>query len=89
MDFMNTENSVPVRYRLIDVEDPQGKYAATEGLWAEPDVEHAAEALQRLEGEPDLCRELACRAAVRIRERLNGRTFAAAILNRSRTSALG
>ncbi len=41
MDYMTEENSFPVRYRLVEVDDPQNQYHRAEGPWA--DCEHAAE----------------------------------------------
>ena len=48
MDYMTEETSFPVRYRLVEVEDPQKIYHRTEGVWADPDCEHAAEIFLRL-----------------------------------------
>jgi glycosyltransferase involved in cell wall biosynthesis len=48
MDYMTEENSFPVKYRLVKVDDPQKVYGRTEGLWADPDCEHAAEIFLRL-----------------------------------------
>ena len=48
MDYMTEENSFPVRYRLIEVDDPQNQYHRAEGPWADPDCEHAAEIFLRL-----------------------------------------
>lgn len=46
MDFMSSENSVPVEYQMVDVAPgayPQGKGQQ----WAEPDIEYAARALKQ------------------------------------------
>jgi glycosyltransferase involved in cell wall biosynthesis len=75
MDFMTERTALPVRYRLVDVVDPQRKYAATEGQWAEPDIEHAAELLQTLAANPDLGREIGATAHRAMRVRLTGQTF--------------
>jgi glycosyltransferase involved in cell wall biosynthesis len=48
MDYMAEETSFPVKYRLVEVDDPQGLYHRTEGVWADPDCEHAAEIFLRL-----------------------------------------
>jgi glycosyltransferase involved in cell wall biosynthesis len=48
MDYMTPEISFPIRYRLVEVDDPQDQYHRTEGLWADPDCEHAAEVFVRL-----------------------------------------
>jgi glycosyltransferase involved in cell wall biosynthesis len=48
MEYMTEDNSFPVRYRLVDVNDPQQLYHRREGVWADPDCEHAAEIFLRL-----------------------------------------
>jgi hypothetical protein len=75
MDYMTERTALPVRYRLIDVADPQRKYAATEGQWAEPDIEHAAELLQALAANPGLAREVGSTAHRAMRVRLTGQNF--------------
>lgn len=52
-EFMHERNSLPVRYKLIPVEDPQQKYVAGAGRWAEPDIAHAAYLMARAYAEPD------------------------------------
>ena len=51
MDYMTEENSFPVKYRLVEVDDPQKLYHRSGGEWAEPDCEHAAEIFLRLRGD--------------------------------------
>ena len=52
-DFMNEENSFPVRYSLVPIEKDHGPY--TRGnRWAEPDVAHAAEQMRTVYENPDL-----------------------------------
>ena len=46
-DFMNAQNSLPVRCRLIEIADEHGPYRPG-AVWADPDVEHAAEHMRRL-----------------------------------------
>ncbi len=45
LDFMNAANSYLVRYRLTSIGQPQGPYQR-DFVWAEPDVEHAAELMR-------------------------------------------
>ena len=45
MDFMTAENSYPVRYRLVELERDHGPYRRG-NLWAEPDLDHAAELMR-------------------------------------------
>lgn len=44
-DFMNLNNSFPVKYRLKEIEEDIGPYKKG-NIWAEPDVEHAAELMR-------------------------------------------
>jgi glycosyltransferase involved in cell wall biosynthesis len=45
MDFMNINNSFPVKYRLIEIEQDVGPYRKG-NVWADPDIEHAAELMR-------------------------------------------
>src|SRR5262249_13558228 len=46
MDFMNSDNSRPVHYKLVPVADGSGIYS--DSRWAEPDIAEAADALRLL-----------------------------------------
>lgn len=46
-DFMNADNSCPVRYRLVKLERDYGPYHKGQ-LWADPDIEHAAWYMRQL-----------------------------------------
>lgn len=61
VDFMDDDNSLLVGYSLTGVHDGGGIYP-TGARWAEPDVDHAAECLRRLVGDPGLAADLAVRA---------------------------
>jgi len=55
MDFMNAGNSAPVAYTMVPVQDPyDGAFIADGQLWAEADVDDAANWLRRLAADPDL-----------------------------------
>lgn len=58
VDFLNTDNGIPIPYRLVPAEDAQGTYQHPGMMWAEADIEAAAEALRRLRREPQLARRL-------------------------------
>jgi glycosyltransferase involved in cell wall biosynthesis/SAM-dependent methyltransferase len=45
LEFMNDENSWPVRYAITQV-GPDGENYPADGHWAEPDLEHAAERMR-------------------------------------------
>jgi glycosyltransferase involved in cell wall biosynthesis len=47
MDFMNVNNSFPVAYELVKLEENAGPYQAGE-LWADPSVTHAAELMRQV-----------------------------------------
>lgn len=51
-DYMNENNSVPVPYHLVPIDDRNGPYSMQNGradqVWAEPDIGYAAKALKGL-----------------------------------------
>jgi hypothetical protein len=44
-DFTTVGNSLPVRYRLVQLEKDEGPYRRG-SFWAEPDIDHAAELMR-------------------------------------------
>jgi len=62
VDFMTTENSIPVPFETVPIEFDVGPYKAG-ARWAEPDIDAAAAAMKRLVEEPALARRLGERAA--------------------------
>ncbi len=79
MDFMTERNSALVSYKLIPVRDPQGTYNQPDQLWADPDVEHAANWLKRLAASPELRRRLGETAAEDVARLFNLCSYKAAI----------
>jgi glycosyltransferase involved in cell wall biosynthesis len=57
MDYMNENNSIPVKYRLVSLEADAGPYESGQH-WAEPDVDDAARAMRRVHCDPDGVRSL-------------------------------
>lgn len=51
-DFMNAANSCPVSYTMVPITETWGPYSEGE-IWAEPDINHAAEYMIRLVTDPD------------------------------------
>lgn len=86
MDFMNQENSMPVRFTLKPLEHDLGAYPAGP-LWAEADVEHAAWCLGQLAEKPELARRLGEQAAHDVRRQLGPSTVGRQI--RQRLQMLG
>ena len=57
MDFMTPRNSFPVDVRLAPLAEDAPPYPAGT-IWAEPDVDHAAELMQRVRADPAAAREI-------------------------------
>ncbi len=76
IDFMDAGNSELVGYRLIPARDDRWVYR---GLWAEPDVEAAADRLRALADDPALRLELGRRARASALARLDVRPLSAAL----------
>ncbi len=66
MEYMNSDVSFPVQYRLIPVNE--GEYPHGENqVWADPDVEHAAQILVRLVDDPAYAKAVGDRARTHMR----------------------
>ena len=63
MDFMTEENSALIDYKLIPVIDPQRVYNLKNMVWADPDLEQAAQWLQRLASDEALRKKIGRAAA--------------------------
>jgi len=70
MEFMNVNNSFPVKYRLIELEKDYGPYKKG-NIWADPDVEHAAELMRLVYEKQGLAAEKGQRASIDIRTYMN------------------
>ncbi len=66
MDFMNAENSIPVKYELIEIQEDIGPYNKGH-QWAEADVDHAAWQMRRIVEDSSLYREIAAKGQWTIR----------------------
>ena len=86
IDFMTTENSFPVRYQLKPLVQAVGVYPAGQ-LWAEADIDHAADCLTQLLDDPALRQRTGLRAAADIRRQLSPETVGTLV--RQRLSLLG
>jgi glycosyltransferase involved in cell wall biosynthesis len=63
VDFVTSETGVPIPFRLIPAEDPQGTYHHPGMSWAEADIDAAAQALRQLRANPSLRSTLGLAAA--------------------------
>ncbi|MCP4900837.1 MAG: glycosyltransferase [bacterium] len=85
-DFATLTNSLPVKYRLVTLEESCGPYVAG-GRWAEPDEEHAAEQMLRLANEPELAQHLGKIAQRDISEYCGRKAIAKILTNQIQTIA--
>jgi glycosyltransferase involved in cell wall biosynthesis len=86
VDFMRRENSLLVDYQLIAVQADQ--YPHAEGqVWAEPDIDQAANLLESAINDPKHCREVAMRGRADVTAGFSNRAVGLRIL--SRLSSIG
>jgi len=57
-DFMNAENSCLVNYKLMDVKKEEYVFVEDGAQWADPDIDHAAEYMQKVYSDPALVKRL-------------------------------
>lgn len=70
MDFMDADNSMPVRYELVPLAETIGPYDAGP-VWAEADIDHAAWCLARLAKDSALVAHIGARARESIQRTLD------------------
>lgn len=78
LDFMNLSNSFLVKYSLVEVEKDQGPYKKG-CVWAEPDIDHAAELMRYVYGNRDEAIAIGERARRDIRQLLHPNVTGGAI----------
>lgn len=80
-DFMNEENSCPVRYQLVSVDQDYVVYKKGQ-IWADPDVDHCAGYMRALVEDPEYRRRIAAAGQASIRRQYNAESAAKAIKER-------
>lgn len=70
MDFMNINNSYLVKYKLTEVNNDSGPYKKG-NLWAEPDVNHAADLMHYVYKDYESAKKVGKQAAEDIRKNFN------------------
>ena len=88
MEYMNHNNSFPIAYRLVELAENYGPYEKG-NVWAEPDVEHAAELMRKVVDDRALRERVSRRAAADLRRQLAPEVAGAAIRDRLRLVAGG
>lgn len=78
-DFLSETTGIPIPYRLTPAIDSQDTYNHPDMLWAEANVEAAAEALRRLRDDPALARRLGEGGAAYARAHWTAATYAARV----------
>jgi glycosyltransferase involved in cell wall biosynthesis len=76
LDFMNERNSALVAYSLVPVRDPEDIFDNVAQQWADANVEHAADWLQRLAASAELRAKLGAAAAADVHALLSPERFA-------------
>ena len=69
-EFVDAHNGCPVRCRVVTLDRNHGPYAKGQA-WAEPDIDHAAEWMQRLGADRDLAARLGAAARATIEEKFS------------------
>ena len=59
-DYMTADNCIAVNYELVELGRDYGPYKAHQ-RWAEPDLEHAAQAMKRVVAEPEFAKSIGLR----------------------------
>jgi glycosyltransferase involved in cell wall biosynthesis len=66
MDYMNINNSFPVKYNLIEIREDIGPYKKG-NVWADPDIDHAVELMQLVYHDRELAMKVGKLGAEEIR----------------------
>jgi len=69
-EFACEETALPVRMKMIALDRSHGPYARGQ-IWADPDIDHAAEQMRRIASDPGLQARLGRAARLRIEERFS------------------
>lgn len=80
-DFMNINNSFPVKYQLVELGKDYGPYKK-ENFWAEPDIEHAASLMKYVFENHEESSKIAKKGFEFIQENFSPNVIGQRILNR-------
>lgn len=78
-EYIDSSCAVPIPYRLVPTQDPRGVYELPGSLWAEPDIEAAANALVTLAADAALRQRLGRAGQIAVASRLSDAGIATAL----------
>lgn len=84
MDFMSPSNSYGIGYRLVELDKAHGEYYAAGNVWAEPDLDQAAQAMQEVYRDRDKAHAMGVIGAQDIR-----RDYSAQAVGRAMAERIG
>ncbi len=70
VDFMTTENSYLVKYKLVEIDRDHGPYRKS-WIWADPDLDHAAQLMRRVYENREEARAIGRKASEDVRHLLH------------------
>jgi len=70
MEYMNANNSLPVKFKIVKLEENYGPYEKG-NIWAEPDIEHATELLKWVHENQDEAETIGKQARIDVKKTLN------------------
>lgn len=85
IDYMRPDNSIGINYQLVTIEQDYGPYKKGQ-VWAEPDLEQAAQAMQQLATEQGLAERLGEKAKQTIADEFS--PMAVGIMMRKRLASI-
>jgi GT2 family glycosyltransferase/glycosyltransferase involved in cell wall biosynthesis len=86
MEFMNESNSFPVKYTLIEIDKDHGPYKKG-NVWADPDLEHAAELMRTVYEDREYAERIGKKASHDIKTKLSPEATGRMIKSRLRKIA--
>lgn len=82
-EFMNINNSFLIKYKMTDT-GKDYSFVSGKGFWADPDLNHAAEIMQYVFGNPQETQHIALQGKNDVRQNLNPKTIGKKIEKRLR-----
>ncbi len=86
-EFLNESNGCPVRADLVKIERNIGPYSAGQ-YWADPDISHAAEYMQRIHQDSDFRQSISEKAQIDIKEHFSPQVIGKKYIQRVKAIAL-